>query len=286
MSKLLLHRLVGRMFPITRGYAATSAIVKGSKGHFTIDTGMTIGEIEFITTNITAGEAELVTFTVELNSEVIIELNGLELQTYLRDFNARKVQSGRFTIPLADMLYRTKEGILSSELVTLPTDRLMIHVKFDNAISHASPGVRIRIRQTPGQGARYFIPRIYSSSFDLLQSGRTKWKFPRFGPDKFIRRIHFAKAGIDAIQVFQTDKAQNEMIKADNDYDLVNIGKKVVLNDVFSVDSTMYGYGLDGLQTTINKLEFELDTQASGKVDFVVEMLEQVQDLPVINANA
>lgn len=284
MSKLLLNRLVGRLFPITRGYAATSAMIKGSKGHFTIDTGMTISEIEFITTNVTAGEAEHVQFTVELNSDPIIELNGQEIQTYLRDFNKRKVEAGRFTIPLADMKYRTKEGITSSELVTLPTDRLIIHVKFGNEIVHANPAIRLRIRQTPAQAARYFIPRIYSSSFDLLQSGRTKWKFPRFGPLKFIRRIHFAKAGIDAVQLFQSDKAQNEMLRADNDYDLVNIGEKSLISDVFTVDSTMYGYGLDGLQPTINKLEYELETQSGGKVDFVVEMLEQVADLPVVNA--
>ena len=284
MQQFLINRLAGRMFPITREYAATSAIVKGSKGHFTIDTGMTVGEFEFITTNVTDAEAELVTFTVELNSETIIELTGEEINTYLRDFNSRKEEVGRFTIPLADMLYRTKDGILSSELVTLPEDRLIVHVKFDNSISHANPLVRMRIRQTPAQRYRYFVPRIYSSSFDLLQSGRTKWKFPRFGPLKFIRRIHFAKAGIKAVEVFQSDKSQNEMLAVDNEYDLVNIGNKTILPDVFSVDSTMYGFGLDGLQTTINKLEYQLDTVSAGKVDFIVEMLEQVRDLPVVNA--
>lgn len=283
MSALLLQRLAGRLFPVTREYSATSAIVKGPKGHFTIDTGMTIGEIEFVTTNVTDAEAELVSFFIELNTETIIELNGAEVHKYLRDFHGRKVESGRFTIPLADMLYRTKDGIQSSELVTLPTDRLIMHVKFDNAIAHAAPGIRLRIRQTPSQPVRYFVPHIYSSSFDLLSSGRTKWKFPRTGVDKFIRRIHFAKAGIDAVHVFQSQKAQNEMLLADNNYDLENIGKKAPQADTFSVDSTMYGFGLDGLQTTINTLEYELDVQASGKCDFFVEMLEQVRDLPVPN---
>lgn len=281
MSKLLLQRLAGRFYPVTREYSATSAIVKGPKGHFTVDTGMTIGEIEFVTTNVTDAEAALVSFFIELNTETIIELNGAEIHKYLRDFHGRKAEEGRFTIPLADMLYRTKDGIQSSELVTLPTDRLIMHVKFDNAIAHAAPGIRLRIRQTPSQPFRYFVPHIYSSSFDLLSSGRTKWKFPRTGVDKFIRRIHFAKAGIDAVHVFQSQKAQNEMLLADNNYDLENIGKKAPQADTFSVDSTMYGFGLDGLQTTINTLEYELDVQASGKCDFFVEMLEQVRDLPV-----
>jgi hypothetical protein len=282
--KLLLQRLAGRLNPITREYSATSAIVKGSKGHFTIDTGPTINEIEFITTNVTNAEAGLVTFYVELENDTIIELTGAEIHKYLRDFNKREVEVGRFTIPLSDMQYRTKEGIQSSELVTLPADRLIIHVKFDNAIAHANPGIRVRLRQTPAQQFRYFIPRIYSSSFDLLQSGRTKWRFPRAGTDKFIRRIHFAKAGIDAVNVFQSDKPQNEMLKADNDYDLVNIGKKAPQANTFSVDGTMYGFGLDGLQPVINKLEYQLDVQASGKCDFFVEMLEQVRDLPVLQA--
>jgi hypothetical protein len=278
--KLLLQRLAGRLFPITRYYAATSAIVKGVKGHFTIDTGMTINEIEFLTTNITNAEAEHVTFTIELNSETIIELTGAEVHKYLRDYNKRKVQAGRFSIPLSDMLYRTKDGIQSSELVTLPTDRLIMHVKFDNAIV-GTPNIELRIRQTPAQRERYFVPRIYSSSFDLLQAGRTKWKFPRFGADKFIRRIHFAKTGINAVNVFQTDKMQNEMKAADNNYDLQNIGNKAPQTNVFTVDSTMHGFGLDGLQPTVNKLEYELDVQESGKCDFLVEMLEQVRDLPV-----
>jgi hypothetical protein len=278
--KLLLQRLAGRLFPITRYYAATSAIIKGVKGHFTIDTGMTINEIEFITSGITNAEAEHVTFTVELNNETIIELTGAEIHKYLRDYNKRKVQAGRFTIPLTDMLYRTKDGIQSSELVTKPSDRLIIHVKFANAIA-GTPTIELRIRQTPAQRERYFVPRIYSSSFDLLQAGRTKWKYPRFGADKFIRRIHFIKDGIDAVNVFQSDKSQNEMRAADNNYDLEDIGKKAPQAGVFTVDSTMYGFGLDGLQTTINKLEYELEVQASGKCDFLVEMLEQVKDLPV-----
>jgi hypothetical protein len=284
MSKMLIQRLAGRLMPITRYYTPTSAIVKGSKGHFTIETGMTIAEIEFITTNVTNAEAEKVRYSIELNNDAIIELNGAEIHKFLRDFNGRKVQAGRFTIPLADMQYRTKDGILSSELVTLPTDRLMIHVTFDESISHASPGVKLRIRQTPSQRRRYFIPRMYSSSFDLLQAGRTKWKFPRFGVDKFVRRMHLIKDDITAVNVFQSGKAQNEMIATDNNYDLQNIGKKTPQSNVFTIDPTMYGFGLDGLQTTINNLEYELDVDSSGKCDFVVEMLEQVQDLPVISA--
>lgn len=279
MGPLLLQRMAGRLYPITRVYNATSAIIKGSKGHFTLETGMTIGELEFVTTGVTNAEAAKVEFSVELNSETIIDLNGAEVHQFMRDYHKRKVQAGRFTIPLADMLYRTKEGIQSSELVTLPTDRLIIHVKFANDIV-GTPTVRLRVRQTPGQTQRYFVPRIYSSSFDLLQSGRSKWKFPRFGADKFIRRIHFIKSGIDAINVFQSDKIQNEMQASDNNYDLENLGNKSPQADVFTVDSTMYGFGLDGLQTTINNLTYEIDAQAAGKCDFLVEMLEQVKDLP------
>ena len=279
MNPLLIQNLVGRYYPITREYTPTSAIIKGSKGHFTVDTGMTIGEFEFVTTGVTNAEAEHIFISIELNSEPIIELNGAEIHKFLRDYHKRKVQAGRFTIPLADMLYRTKEGVQSGELVTKVQDRLIVNVTFGKAIA-GDPTIYMRLRQTPGQSERYFVPRIYSSSFDLLQAGRTKWKFPRFGADKFIRRIHFQKAGIDAVQVFQSDKVQNEMRASDNNYDLENIGNKAPQADTFTVDSTMYGFGLDGLQTTINKLQYELDAQASGKVDFLVEMLEQERDLP------
>lgn len=278
--QLLIQRLAGRMFPVTRVHNATSAIIKGSPGHFTLDTAATIGEFEFVTTGVTNAEAKHIQFKIELNSETIIDVTGDEVHKYLRDFHKRKVQAGRFTIPLADMLYRTKEGITSAELVVLPTDRLIVHVKFSNEIV-GTPTVYLRTRQTPAQRERYFVPRIYSSSFDLLQSGRQKWKYPRFGPDKFIRRIHFSKAGIDAVNTFQSDKSQNDCRKADNDYDLENIGNKAVLADTFTLDQSMYGFGLDGLQTTINKLEYELDVQDAGKCDFFVEMIEQVKDLPV-----
>jgi len=276
---LLIQNLVGRYYPVTREYVPTSAIIKGSKGHFTIDTGMTIGEFEWIVTGTTNAEAEHILFDIKLNNESIIELNGAEIHQFMRDYHGRKVQAGRFTIPLADMLYRTKEGIQSSELVTKPEDRLIVHVTFGNAIT-GNPGIRMRLRETPSQPERYFVPRIYSSSFDLLSSGRNKWKFPRFGVDKFIRRIHFQMAGINAVNIFQSDKNQNEMVLADNNYDLENIGKKVPQANTFTVDSTMYGLGLDGLQTTINKLQYELDVDAAGKVDYLVEMLEQVKDLP------
>lgn len=280
---LLLERLAGRLFPVTREHNATSAIIKGSKGHFTLQTGATIQEFDFVTTGVTNAEAGLVTFYIELNSQTIIELTGAEIQKYMRDFHGRKVQAGRFTIPLGDMLYRTKEGIVSSELVTLPTDNLICHVKFDNAIA-GEPTVYLRTRQTPAQKMRFFIPRIYSSSFDILSSGRSKWRFPEQGARHFIRRIHFAKAGVDAVNVLQSNTPQHEMRKADNDYDLVNIGKKTVLADTFSYDPTMYGFGLDGLQTCINNLQFEMDVQAAGKCDYFVEMLEQVRDLPALTA--
>lgn len=278
--QLLIQRLAGRMFPVTREHNATSAMVKGSWGHFTLDIAATIGEIEFVTTGITNAEAEHVEFKIELNNETIIEVTGAEVHKYLRDFHKRKVQAGRFTIPLSDMLYRTKEGITSAELVVLPTDIFVVNVKFSKEIS-GTPTVYLRTRQTPAQHERYFIPRIYSSSFDLLQSGRQKWKYPRFGPDKFIRRIHFAKAGIEAVNTFQSGKSQNDCRKADNNYDLENIGNKAVIADTFTIDPSMYGFGLDGLQTTINQLEYELDVQSAGKCDFFVEMIEQVKDLPV-----
>ncbi len=280
LNALLIQNMVGRYFPVTRTYVPTSAIIKGSPGHFTLDTGMTIGEFDFIVTGTTNAEAEHIHFDVKLNNESIIELNGAEVHKFMRDYHGRKVQAGRFTIPLADMLYRTKEGIQSAELVTLPSDRLIIHVKFGTEIV-GTPGIELRLRETPSQPVRYFVPRIFSSSFDLLSSGRNKWKFPRFGVDKFIRRIHFQMAGINAVNIFQSDKVQNEMKLADNNYDLENIGKKTPQANTFTVDSTMYGLGLDGLQTTINKLQYELDVANAGKVDYMVEMLEQVKDLPV-----
>ena len=262
--------------PMPKELTGWSGVAENAKCHLDITPGPTIQRLEFVTNYTDAKKIKKV--ILELNSREIVNLTGAELKQ-LNAYRKQHAEAGRFIIDFAGMEYRTKAGIRTGELVTLPTDTLTLYVEFgDNG--GTAPTIRGRMLVTPAQARRVIVPRLYTYNFDAVVEGDNDWRYKQGSMHRFIRRMHMQSADIRRLEVKRDDLILYEANTNDNTFDLLRYGMAPQAG-VYTFDPTAPGFGLEGLFPTVanRELIFRMKMAKAGAVPVLMEEIEQVEKL-------
>ncbi|WP_299695560.1 major capsid protein P2, partial [uncultured Vibrio sp.] len=112
----------------------------GEKATLTLPIGPTYEEI-FLETNLAAAQLRRVTIT--LNADEIIVLDG-ELIKKLEAYKGLTQTDGFFTIPLADITAKTKNGVSYTGLVTEMGDNITLEVEIASTEQANAPKVQLQ----------------------------------------------------------------------------------------------------------------------------------------------
>ncbi|WP_332398561.1 major capsid protein P2 [Vibrio metschnikovii] len=220
--------------------------------------------------------ADIERVMLKLNGKEIVNLTGQDLVDLMKH-RQRHIEKGRYTIPFADLSYKTKAGIRTGELVTLNGEIWMLYIQLKQKTGKVDPSIRARAQTTQAQSRRIYLPRLYSLSWWAAAQGRTPFDFAERSPFLSMKRIHFKDDSIQRVRVLRDDREEINVTKKDNDFDLKFCG----LNQVdgwFTVDFTQFGFGVESRLPTaaFKQLQFELDKTEVGSVPVIVEAIEQV----------
>lgn len=272
---------VGGFKPMPMELEPFVTAAKNARNRCHITTGATFQAIEVIS-NIT-DVALIQKIELELNGRTIVNLTGAEVKTLIEGYTKRTRAAGRFVIPFWSAEARTIDGMRSGELVTLPSDNMVLIVQLGDTAA-VVPELRARALVTPSQDARYILPIMDSVNINAPGSGENIYQWQERSAALNIRRLHFAAADITRIQVFRDDLKVFDATAADNAADLSEGGDNAPVGGYFHFDPAHAHYVLQGLFPTIaqRKLEFRYWKSAGGEVRVVREMLEQVAQLPSV----
>ncbi|MCG9557638.1 major capsid protein P2 [Vibrio kanaloae] len=248
----------------------------GEKATLTLPIGPTYEEI-FLETNLTAAQLSRVTLT--LNADEIIVLNG-EFIKKLEAYKGLTQVDGFFTIPLADITAKTKNGVSYTGLVTEMGDNITLEVEIAATAQENAPKVQLQAWATVSarQPARVLIPKIKKQT---MQASSTENEFLDLvsGPLQLIRRMHFLSGEIhtlqiyrDFVKVFDSSKGLEEMRAKRN--------RRFWQANCFHFDPIMRGFYIDELFPTAHssELKFTVKTnQPEGSIPIIVESVEVVR---------
>lgn len=129
----------------------------GEKASLVIPTGPVYEEI-FLETNLLPEQITRVTIT--LNGDEIVVLDG-QLMKMLEGYKGLSSTQGFYSIPLADITAKTKNGMRYTALVTEKTDNILLEVEIAPAADGA-PDVQLKgfASVSPAQAARIVVPQI------------------------------------------------------------------------------------------------------------------------------
>lgn len=242
-------------------------------------TGATFQMIEIIT-NIT-DPALIEEVQVKLNGRAIVNLTGTDLKTLLEGYTKRTRAAGRYVIPFYKPEARTIDGMRSGELVTLPSDNMVIYVKIGDTAA-VVPTLRARALVTRSQSQRLVLPIMDSIDINAPASGENVLQWNDRSPNLQIQRLHFQAADITRLEVKRDDLTVFDASLEDNNADLSEGGDNAPVANTYHFDPSHMGFVLQGLFATIaaKELKFRYTKTASGNVRIVREMLEQVAALP------
>lgn len=254
---------------------------KNARNQCEIVTGPTYQMIEIIT-NIT-DLSKVPNVMLELNGRPIVNCSAAELKTLIEGYSKRQREAGRIVIPFYRPENRTLEGMRMGELVTLPTDNLVLTVTLGDT-GETVPNLKARALVTPSQPVRYFLPLIDTVDFNTPSSGENVWPWNDRRPSLFIRQLHFKADNDDMtfLRVYRDDLKVFEASAADNTADLTEGGDCEQVPGYYHFDPAHIGFAMQGLYPTIAQKEllFKYTKAAAGSMHVVREMLEQVQALP------
>ena len=253
-----------------------SGVAENTKCHLDITPGPTIQRLEFVTNYTDAKKIKKV--ILELNSREIVNLTGEELKQ-INAYRKQHAENGRYIIDFAGMEYRTKAGIRTGELVTLPTDTLTLYVEFgDNG--GTAPTIRGRMLVTPAQARRVVVPRLFTYNYDAVVEGDNDWRYKQGSQNRFIRRMHLQSADVSRLEIKRDDLILFEANNTDNRFDLTRYGMAPQSN-VYTFDPTATGFGLEGIFPTVanRELIFRIKMAKAGAVPVIMEEIEQVESL-------
>ena len=172
----------------------------GEKATLTIPIGPTYDEI-FLETNLSA--AQLRRVTISLNADEIIVLDG-ELIKKIEAYKGLAQTDGFFTIPLADISAKTKNGVRYTGLVTEAGDNITLEVEIADSAQDNAPAIKLQAWATVSarQPARVVIPQIKKQT---MQASSTENEFLDLvsGPLHLVRRMHFLSDQIHALQIYR-----------------------------------------------------------------------------------
>lgn len=248
----------------------------GEKATLTLPIGPTYEEI-FLETNLTAAQLSRVTLT--LNADEIIVLNG-EFIKKLEAYKGLTQTDGFFTIPLADITAKTKNGVSYTGLVTEMGDNITLEVEIASTSQENAPKVQLQAWATVSarQPARVLVPKIKKQT---MQASSTENEFLDLvsGPLQLIRRMHFLSGEIhtlqiyrDFVKVFDSSRGLEEMRAKRN--------RRFWQANCFHFDPIMRGFYIDELFPTAHssELKFTVKTnQPEGSIPIIVESVEVVR---------
>jgi len=248
----------------------------GEKATLTIPIGPTYEEF-FLETNLSA--AQLKRVTISLNADEIIVLDG-ELIKKLEAYKGLASTDGFFTIPLADITAKTKNGVRYTGLVTESGDNITLEVEIAPTSQSSAPKVQLQAWASVSarQAARVVVPKIKKQT---MQASSTENEFLDLvsGPLQLVRRMHFLNGDIhtlqihrDFVKVYDSSRALEEMRAKRN--------RRYWQADCFHFDPIMRGFYIDELFATAHQSELKFTVKTSqpqGSIPIIVESVEVVR---------
>lgn len=248
----------------------------GEKATLTVPIGPTYEEI-FLETNLSAAQIKRVTIT--LNADEIVVLDG-ELIKKLEAYKGLAQVDGFFTIPLADITAKTKNGVRYTGLVTEKGDNITLEVEVADTMQATPPAIKLQAWATvaPAQPARVVVPKIKKQT---MQATSTENEFLELvsGPLQLVRRMHFLNGDIHALQIYRdfvkvydSSRSLEEMRAKRN--------RRFWQPDCFHFDPIMRGFYIDELFPTMHQSELKFTVKTSqpqGSIPIIVESVEVVR---------
>ena len=284
MSQIL-AMIRGRYAPKPHELNPLNGVGYGQKANLRIVAGPTYQSIE-IKHNVAITDILKVSMT--LAGKEFVSLTGPDLKELATQ---RKIytQDGRLIIPFANPQMRTRQGVRAGELVTLENDHIMIYIELKTAAAAADntvvPEIKLRAHTTAPQADRYFLPRLFTQDWTANQGGETPFDWQDRDPRRSLRRIILQAADILRVEIKRDDLVEFEATTEDNAFDL-QCNERSPLVDSYVLDFLACGFGEDGRFPTYARksLDFRIDKTAAGNIRLIVDMIEQLKDLPQATA--
>ncbi|NQZ42650.1 MAG: hypothetical protein HRT96_21755 [Moritella sp.] len=242
----------------------------GEKAVLTLPIGPTYDEI-FIETNLSAAQLRRVTIT--LNADEIIVLDG-EFIDKLEAYKGLAKTAGFFTIPLADVSAKTKNGMNYTGLVTEAGDNITLEIEIAETTSGTPPAIKLQAWATVSarQPARIVVPQIKKHT---MQASSTENEFLDMvsSPLLLVRRMHFLSGEIHAIQIYRDFVKVHDSSKSLETM-RAKRNRRFWQPDIYHFDPIMRGYYIDELFATAHgsELKFTVKTnQPVGSIPILVE---------------
>lgn len=280
MSQLLAYAR-GRYNPKPHELNPMNAVGYGQKANMRIVVGPTYQSIEIIH-NIAVSDILKVTMT--LMGKEFVSLTGPDLIELAKQRELH-AEMGRLVIPFSNPQMRTRQGVRAGELVTLENDHIMIYVELKTSSaavdSEVVPEIKLRAQTTQAQPERYFLPRLFTQDWTANQTGETPFDWQDRDPRRTLRRLILQASDITKVEIKRDDLIEFEATSVDNTFDLKSNGRSPLVNS-YVLDFLQYGFAEDGRFPTFARrsLDFRITKSSVGNIRLIVDMIEQVKELP------
>ncbi|NAW66138.1 major capsid protein P2 [Photobacterium halotolerans] len=240
----------------------------GEKAVLTIAIGPTYEEI-FLETNLSAAQLRRVTLT--LNGDEIVVLDG-EMIKKLEAYKGLTQTDGFFTIPLADITAKTKNGVRYTGLVTEAGDNITLEVEIAEAAQASAPAIKLQAWATVSgrQPARVVVPQIKKQVMQATSTENEYLDLPS-SPLHLVRRMHFLSDRITGLKIYRDFIKVHESNRALEDM-RAKRNRRFWQAGVYHFDPIMRGFYIDELFPTVHQSELK----------FTVETSEPVGSIPII----
>ncbi|WP_045392490.1 major capsid protein P2 [Vibrio rotiferianus] len=254
---------------------AFTGIGYGQKSTVVLPVGPTYEEIH-LRTNLSAGMIKRV--SISLNAEEIYILTGAQL-LMLEAYKKQPAKTGYFTIPFADIVGKTKNGIRATGLVTEVGDNIILEVEVGSPSDLSSaPAIDLSawaVVSEP-QMARVLTPKIRPETMQATSGGENEFLNLNSGATKLIRRMHFIS---DKVTDLKIERDFKKVFECDKDYAEYLAGRheRAPQNGYFHFDPIQRGFFLQDLFKTAHssQLKFTVTTtQPIGSLPILVESVE------------
>lgn len=268
--------------PLPRELDPINKIASNVRGSIKLPVGMTHFGHQLVTNIPTAAKIAKVEY--ELNGDIIQTYTGTQLKM-MEAYLKHEADSGRYTVPFANVDARNLGGIMSGAIVTYPGDSFIMYVTFGDLTGITDPTLTARAFLMENQTERLFIPRVYETVVFLPKSGKNaiNWETPN---NRAISRLHMLpdSGALTRLEIYRDSRIEFEADIADINYDLKYLGgayaKKLPQAGYLHFDPTGTGFNEKGLfpLAARESLKFNIFGDTAGQaVTVLVEELEHVQ---------
>lgn len=267
--------------PSSRDLDPINKVASGVRGSIKLPVGITFQQIQLVT-NINDA-AKIAKVEIELNGDIIQSLTGTQIKM-IETYKGHEAETGRYVLAFASLEARNLGGTLSSALVTMPRDSLIMYVTFGDLSGVTNPSLNARALVLPTTRPRQFIPRIYETVAQLPVAGKNPVRWPS-DPRKAIKRLHMLpdSGSLTRLDIVRDNFKEFEAATSDINFDLIHMGstfcKRVPQAGYLHFDPTLHGYVEKSLFPTLAResLKFEIHGDTAGQaVTILVEELEAV----------